>query len=62
MVTSPIVPMQLVVADHGQLALWLLTLVPQGLYSVEMSKELVKTVESGMDHHPPVLVKIINIS
>ena len=58
METSPIVPLQLVVADHGQLTLWLLTLVTQCLYSVEMNKELVRIVESGMDHHPPVMVRI----
>ena len=58
METSPIVPLQLVVADHGQLALWLLTHVTLGSHSVEMDKEVVRTVESGMDHHPPVLVRI----
>ena len=58
METFPIVPLQLVVADHGQMALWVLTLVTQCLHSVEMYKELVRIVESGMDHHPPVLVRI----
>ena len=58
METSPIVPLQLMVVDHGQSALWLLTLVPLGLRSVEIGKELVRIVESGVDHYPPVLVKI----
>ena len=61
METSHTVLLQLVVADHGQLTLWLLTLVTLGLHSVEMSKELVRIVESGVDHYSPVLVRVSSV-